>query len=92
MTEHDQELKALARRIKDLQRVAEPSSWWMNYALLTVFALCLLIFDTQTWLQRLLLLFLALTVGLLLWFCLNRVERDERTRRGSTQKVRPHVG
>jgi uncharacterized protein (DUF58 family) len=91
MTEHDQELQDLARRIKDLQRV-QPPSWRMNYAFLTIFALFLLIFDTQTWLQRLLLLFLVLTVGLVLWFCLNRVERLERSRRGSTQKVRPHVG
>lgn len=78
MTEHDKEFQALARRIKKLPRVAEPSSRRIDYVALIVFVLCLLIFDSETWLQRLLLLMLAVTAGFVLWFCL-RVER--RTRR-----------
>jgi hypothetical protein len=40
----------------------------MDYLALALFVSCLLVFDTQTWLQRLLLLFLALTAASLLWF------------------------
>ena len=77
MTEHDKEFQALARTIKELPRVAEPSSRRMDYFALIVFVLCLLIFDTETWLQRLLLVVLAVTAVLVLWFCL-RVEQRTR--------------
>ena len=78
MTEHDKQFQALARRIKELPRVAEPSSRRMDYVALIVFVLCLLIFDTETWLQRLLLFVLAVTAAFALWFSI-RVE--QRTRR-----------
>ena len=77
MTEHDKEFQALARKIKELPRVAEPSSRRMDYFALIVFVLCLLIFDTETWLQQLLLVVLAVTAVLVLWFCL-RVEQRTR--------------
>jgi hypothetical protein len=74
MTEHDREFQALARRIKELQRDAELSSWGMDFIPLTLFVLCLLVLDTQTWLQRLLLLFLAFTAACLLWLGLHKVD------------------
>ena len=72
---NDSEFDALVRRVKALPRLANPSSPGRDYIALTVFVLCLLIFDTETWLQRLLLV-LAVTVALIL-FCL-RVEWPAR--------------
>lgn len=75
MTEHDTEFQALARRIKDLRGAAEPSSWRMDYVPLTALVLCLLIFDTETWPPRLILLALASMAAGLLWFGRYRAER-----------------
>ena len=85
MTEHDREFQALERRIKELQRDAELSSSGMDFIPLILFVLGLLILDTQTWLQRLLLLFLAFTAAFLHWLCLHKVgpqkPKDPRRRR-----------
>jgi hypothetical protein len=63
ITDHDREFQALACRIKDLPRGAPSSLRRMDYLALALFVSCLLVFDTQTWLQRLLLLFLALSAN-----------------------------
>ena len=73
---HDSEFDALVSRVKSLPRLAKPSSPWRDYVALTAVVLCLLIFDTETWLQRLLLLVLGVTAALIL-FCL-RVEWPAR--------------
>ena len=78
ITDHNRELQAVARRLQDLPRGAPSSLRRMDYLAFALFALCLLVFDTQTWLQRLLLLVLALTAASLLWFGGNKVSSNKK--------------
>jgi membrane protein implicated in regulation of membrane protease activity len=70
--------EASAQRIQNLGSATMPSSWRIEYTPLLVLFLCLLVFDTNTWLQRILLFFLTLVAAFLLRICLNRVERREQ--------------
>jgi hypothetical protein len=76
---HEDELQALARRLRDLSTDAPPrSSRLTDYILLAAVVLCLFIFDTNTWLQRLLLVSLTLAVAFLLWFTGNRISGSHK--------------
>jgi hypothetical protein len=80
VTEHDKDLEALARQIRDLSNRKPQPSRRMEYIALTLLVSFLLIFDTQTWLQRIFLLLLALTAASLLWFGdSRRVGQTKRT-------------
>src|SRR5262245_13205438 len=65
MTEHDKNLQSLAANIRDLTHV-DPSSWRI-YIPLGLLFVCLLVFDTETRTQHILLFLLTLVAAFLLW-------------------------
>jgi len=78
------------RPIQDLGAIATRPRW-MDYVPLTILFFCFLIIDTRTWLQGVLLSFLALAAAFLQWFCLSRVNRHKRDANTGTDAARPQA-